>query len=49
MDYHKIMLLRGRAQAPCMGGKGIFNVNNQGCEKAEIHAEDSEAEMTRIL
>lgn len=49
VNYHKIMLLRGRAQAPCMGGKGIFNVNNQGCEKAEIRAEDSEAEMTRFL
>lgn len=43
-----MLLLKGRVHDPCMGDKGIFNVNNQGCEKVEIYVQVSEA-MTRIL
>lgn len=48
MKYKKMLLLKGRIHNPCMGDKGIFNVNNQGCEKVEIYAQVSEA-MTRNL
>lgn len=47
-NTRKCCFLKGRIHNPCMGDKGIFNVNNQGCEKVEIYAQVSEA-MTRSL
>lgn len=39
MNYHKIIILKGRVHYPYMGDKEVFNVNNQECERAEINTQ----------